>query len=182
MGQSHSGHQPDEYTRLRSMAHQEAGLRSSCYDRSKQAYSHGDGAQAKQLSDEGHQHDAQMNRYNAQAAEWIFNENNQNIPPDQIDLHGLYVQESIEYTERKINWCKANNMDHLHVIVGKGIHSVDHIQKLKPAIEQLMAKHHFACTPEHNAGRLYIEFGKQGNMNWMDDLVNKAQNNDCVVM
>lgn len=83
-------------------------------------------------------------------------ENNKHSPPGTVDLHGLYVQEAIEYTEKAIQRGQSQNMSTLHVIVGKGIHSrgpppspplckvltrhAGHVAKIKPAIEKLMVQ------------------------------------------
>ena len=45
-------------------------------------------------------------------------------------------------------------------IVGKGIHSQNHLIKLKPAIEDLCQKHHFKYYVEDNDGRILIKFGE----------------------
>ena len=45
---------------------------SRCFDESHRAYEAGDGARAKELSNEGHAHQREMNNLNAQASDWIF--------------------------------------------------------------------------------------------------------------
>jgi hypothetical protein len=45
----------------------------------------------------------------------------------------------------------------LYSIVGKGNHSVDHIQKLKPAVEKLCREHGLEYATEENAGRIYVD-------------------------
>lgn len=42
------------------------------FDESQKAYKGGDGARAKQLSEEGKRHKAEMERLNRQAADWIY--------------------------------------------------------------------------------------------------------------
>ncbi|RUS18096.1 hypothetical protein BC938DRAFT_476069, partial [Jimgerdemannia flammicorona] len=113
-----------EYTRLRQLAHQEAEARGRCYDSSKEAYSQGNGAKAKQLSNQGHEHDRKMKQYNQQAADYIFEMKNRNLPPDEIDLHGLFVQEALKKADLVIAGCIRDKRDHLTIIVGKGNHSV----------------------------------------------------------
>jgi len=51
----------------------------------------------------GKRHQQLKEQYNDEAASWIFNENNRVQPPGSVDLHGLYVQESIEFTEKAID-------------------------------------------------------------------------------
>lgn len=83
-----------EYDRLRDLARAEAQKRNSCFERSQEAYKSGDGAAAKQLSNQGKAHDAKMDDYNRQASEYIFRENNAagRIDEDEIDLHGQFVE------------------------------------------------------------------------------------------
>ena len=85
-----------EYDRLRDLARKEAAKRSSCMDRSHQAYQKGDGAGAKALSEEGKKHAAQMDKFNRQASDYIFRENNAvgRVAADTIDLHGQFVEEA----------------------------------------------------------------------------------------
>ena len=64
-------HNP-HYTSLRSRANEEGDKMASCFDRSHQAYENGDGALAKELSNEGKVHQREMERLNQEASEWIF--------------------------------------------------------------------------------------------------------------
>lgn len=50
----------------------------------------------------------------------IFGANNARQPHGTIDLHGLYVQESIDMTEKAIYDARAEGLGELRVIVGKG--------------------------------------------------------------
>ena len=43
-----------------------------CFQESHEAYAGGDGARAKELSNEGKRHQAEMERLNKEASEWIF--------------------------------------------------------------------------------------------------------------
>jgi len=43
-----------------------------------------------------------------------------------------------------------------HSIVGKGNHSVNHVQKLKPRVEQLCRDLGLQYATEENAGRIYV--------------------------
>jgi len=45
-------------------------------------------------------------------------------------------------------------------IVGKGIHSQDHMAKLKPEIEKLCQQHQFKYFVEQNEGRILVKFGE----------------------
>ncbi|KAI0844927.1 Smr domain protein [Daldinia vernicosa] len=147
-----------EYDRLRDLAREEAAKRNSCFDRAHQAYERGDGAEAKELSNEGKRHAAKMDEYNRQASEYIFRENNApaRVPEDTIDLHGQFVEEAEDILERRIRHAQKQGQTHLHVIVGKGNHSTDGVQKLKPRVEQVCRELGLQYATEDNAGRIYV--------------------------
>jgi hypothetical protein len=44
--------------------------------------------------------------------------------------------------------------------VGKGIHSLNHIAKLRPEIENLCRQHQFKYYIEENEGRIFVKFGE----------------------
>lgn len=157
----HSGDNDEverEYDRLRDQARAEAAKRNSCFERSKQAYNSGDGAAAKELSNQGKMHDRKMDELNQQAADYIFRENNAagKVAGDQIDLHGLFVEEAERILEQRIRADQARGQTHLHAIVGKGNHSTGHVQKIKPKVEELCRELGLRYTTEDNAGRIYI--------------------------
>ncbi|KAH8820028.1 hypothetical protein F5884DRAFT_762604 [Xylogone sp. PMI_703] len=147
-----------EYDRLRDLAREEAAKRSSCFERSKRAYAEGDGALAKKLSDEGKAHAKKMDQYNQQASDFIFRENNApgRVADDTIDLHGQFVEEAERILEKRIRYAQQSGQTHLHVIVGKGNHSVNHVQKIKPRVEQICQELGLQYATEENAGRMYI--------------------------
>nr|KMM66952.1 smr domain-containing protein [Coccidioides posadasii RMSCC 3488] len=147
-----------EYDRLRGLARQEAAKRSSCFERSQQAYAAGDGALAKELSEQGKAHGRKMEEYNRQASQFIFRENNANgrVPDDTIDLHGQFMEEAEDILEERIKYAQAHGQTHLHVIVGKGNHSANHVQKLKPRVEQVCRDLGLQYCTEENAGRIYV--------------------------
>jgi hypothetical protein len=99
-----------------------------------------------------------MDEYNKQASEFIFRENNApgRVEADTIDLHGQFVEEAEEILEERIKYAKAHGQNHLHVIVGKGNHSANHIQKIKPRVEQVCRELGLQYSTEENAGRIYV--------------------------
>ncbi|EFW98442.1 smr domain containing protein [Grosmannia clavigera kw1407] len=147
-----------EYDRLRDLARQEAAKRNSCFDKSHQAYERGDGASAKTLSTEGKRHAAAMDDYNRQASEYIFRENNavSRVAGDTIDLHGQFVEEAERILEQRIRAAQSQGQTHLHVIVGRGNHSANHVQKIKPAVEKLCGELGLQYATEENEGRVYV--------------------------
>jgi DNA-nicking Smr family endonuclease len=141
------------------------------FNESRKAYQNGDGARAKQLSDEGKRYKAQMEALNRQACDWIYHgtmnshtqerdadyiiAKNTDSSPNEVDLHGLYVKEAVERTERAIQAAQRHGYSNIHLIVGeysafyllriyiyvfvgKGMHSQANVARIKPAIEDLL--------------------------------------------
>ncbi|KAL8707051.1 MAG: hypothetical protein Q9220_007836 [cf. Caloplaca sp. 1 TL-2023] len=151
-----SGGAEAEYDRLRGLARQEHDKKSSCMSKSHNAYERGDGGAAHELSEEGKRHGAMADQYNKQASDFIFRENNaqDRVAADTIDLHGQFVEEAEDILEQRIRYAQSTGQTHLHVIVGKGNHSVNHIQKIKPRVEQICQEQGLQYATEHNAGRI----------------------------
>ncbi|KDE04323.1 hypothetical protein MVLG_05204 [Microbotryum lychnidis-dioicae p1A1 Lamole] len=174
------------YVDLRNKAIHEGDLMGRAFSASKQAYASGDGGRAHDLSVEGKEHQRLKEQYNDQAAQWIFNENNKVQPRGTIDLHGLYVQESIDFTERAIQNARQEGLPELRVIVGKGNHSAAHVAKIKPAITSLMQKENLtAHLDQHNSGVLVVLLQGQGTGKSSREVIGDLErdpNNDCVVM
>lgn len=109
-----------------------------------------------------------MEQYNRQARDYIFRENNANgrVADDTIDLHGLFVEEAEDVLEERIKAAKSRGEDHLHVIVGKGNHSRNHVQKIKPRVEQVCRDLGLHYETEENEGRIYVNLtgGQVGSM------------------
>ncbi|KAK7037277.1 hypothetical protein VNI00_011268 [Paramarasmius palmivorus] len=159
---------------------------ANCFRESQEAYHNGDGARAKELSNEGKEHQQQMEKLNREASEWIFIENNKDSAPGEIDLHGLYVKEAIEYTDRSLEEAKMNGQHEVRLIVGKGLHSTGGVAKIKPAIEELMIKHQLIAEldPE-NAGVLVVQVNTARDRGvGPDELARRLETKDdnCIVM
>lgn len=126
---------------MRFQASQHAVKRGELLGQSQAAYQRGDKALAKKLSDQGKAEGRLMEECNAAAAEAYFTENNRKHDRFTMDLHGLHVDEAVARVEARIAECQRTRQDHLVVIFGRGNHSKDHVQKLKPAMERLIAEH-----------------------------------------
>lgn len=156
------------------------------FEESHSAYAGGDGARAKELSNEGKAHQRRMEELNKKAADWIYVENNKDSQPGEVDLHGLYVKEAIERTESAIEDAKRRGDHEVHLIVGKGLHSQGNAAKIKPAIEQLMVKHNLVADLDpDNAGVLVVQIGG-GDQRGVDpdEIARRLDRNGegCVVM
>ncbi|RWA08020.1 hypothetical protein EKO27_g7084 [Xylaria grammica] len=146
-----------KYKKLREEADAEYEKKKNCMQRAHEAYENGDGAGAKQLSNEGKEHAARAEELDRKASRMIFDINNAMADDDAIDLHGQYVEEAISRLAERIRKDQVKGRPHLHVIVGKGNHSVGHIQKLKPAVEDLCRDLGLHYKTEENAGRVFVD-------------------------
>lgn len=180
-------HNP-HYLDLRKRANQAGDAMGRAFEDSKRAYESGDGARAKQLSEEGKRHKAEMEELNRQACDWIFHANNTDSALNEVDLHGLYVKEAIARSEQAIQAAQQRGDSDIHFIVGKGLHSQGHVAKLKPAIEELMVKYQLAAQIDpNNAGVLIVQLnGPQRGERGMgvDEIQRRLERDDeqCVAM
>ncbi|KAI0402903.1 DUF1771-domain-containing protein [Xylaria palmicola] len=154
------GHDPSE--RLREQAREAYRQKEACMQRAHEAYERGDGAGAKQLSNEGKKYAAQADEYNEEASQMSFSINNEGSGSDTIDLHGQTVHEALKFLTARIQANQREGRPYLHVIVGKGNHSVGHVQKIKPAVEELCSELGLPYETEQNAGRIRVDL-KSGN-------------------
>ncbi|KAI9792706.1 MAG: hypothetical protein M1816_001805 [Peltula sp. TS41687] len=149
------------------LAKNKLDVRNALIESAHTAYERGDGASAHEHSEQGRRHAQMMDQYNRQASEFIFRENNAEgrVASDTIDLHGQFVEEAEAILDQRIRAGQSQGQTHLHVIVGKGNHSVNHVQKLKPAVERLCRERGLQFHTEENAGRIYINLtGGPANM------------------
>ncbi|ODV97704.1 hypothetical protein PACTADRAFT_47572 [Pachysolen tannophilus NRRL Y-2460] len=147
-----------EYHQFRKLADQAAHRRQELSHKSQNAYKAGDKSQAHELSLQAKKQAQIAEDYNAKAAEYVFVENNADSQSDQIDLHGLYVKEAEYILKQRIIAGINRHESKLEVIVGKGLHSVNGVAKLKPAIEKLCADAKLKTyIQKHNSGVLVIE-------------------------
>ena len=89
------------------------------FGESKAAYERGDGAEAKRLSDEAKKLREKRERLNMRAADWIYEANNRERGPDEVDLHGLRAEEAIERTDRAVIAARQRGLSELRLIVGE---------------------------------------------------------------
>ncbi|KAJ3578601.1 hypothetical protein NPX13_g1965 [Xylaria arbuscula] len=142
---------------LRRKAEAEVEKKKDCMNRAHQAYARGDGATAKQLSNEGKRHAAEADKFFDQMSAKAFEINNpKQDEVDYIDLHGQVPATAVVLVTERIREDQKKGRTHLHVIVGKGIHSAGHIQKLKPAVENQCRELGLQYETEENEGRIFV--------------------------
>jgi hypothetical protein len=62
----------ENYLSLRARANEHGDMMAQCFQQSHEAYAHHDGALAKDLSNQGKEHQRMMGELNKQASDWIF--------------------------------------------------------------------------------------------------------------
>lgn len=105
----------------------------------KAAYRRNDKKRANILSQKAKSFKQKMNAENMLAAAVIYRRNNEGRSHREIDLHGLYRNEALDYLNQRVADVKKIGLRNLTVIVGKGLHSENGPQ-LKPAVENYARK------------------------------------------
>ncbi|KAH9993999.1 hypothetical protein BJV77DRAFT_961647 [Russula vinacea] len=77
-----------------------------------------------------------MEDLNKEAAKAFFNKNNKGRTDGMVDLHGLYVNEALEYAKQALQSAILRNDKVVRFIVGKGLHAKDGKVKIRPALEK----------------------------------------------
>ncbi|KAK0461379.1 uncharacterized protein EV420DRAFT_1531765 [Desarmillaria tabescens] len=173
--------QNEYYIDLRARAHEEGDEMTRCFSESQEAYSRGDGAAAKDLSNQGKIHKQKMEQLNKEASDRIFDSK-----PGEIDLHGLYVKEAIARTDTALEEAKRRGDSEIRLIVGKGLHSEGGTAKVRLAIEKRMREHQLVAELDpSNSGVLIVEFnGARDRGVGPDEIARRLDRDDggCVVM
>jgi DNA-nicking Smr family endonuclease len=123
------------FAKYRAKADKEHKLMVECLEQSQKLFKNGQKKEAKEMSDRGRLHETNRNVLQKEAANQIFNELNKNLDSNTIDLHGLFVEEAIEFLESRLSSLPMGSQ--LNVITGAGRHSETNA-KIKKAIEKLL--------------------------------------------
>ncbi|CAE7083183.1 unnamed protein product [Rhizoctonia solani] len=132
--------------RWREKARVAARDRSKMLDKASVAWKAGQKSTAKTLSERGKHFGAQVERYNERAAKEIFLSLNATYYSgtkeslEKIDLHGLFVNEALVYTQNHIDMCRQSGVTQTSIITGRGNNSKDGVAKIKPAVEGLLVR------------------------------------------
>ncbi|KAK0219045.1 hypothetical protein IW262DRAFT_1317905 [Armillaria fumosa] len=146
------------YIDLRARAYREAEAKARCFSERHEAYDRGDRAAARDLSNQGKFHNQNMQQLDKEASDWFYSKNNRDRKPGEIDLHDLYVNEAIAYTDVALEEAKRRGDSEMRIIVGKGLHSWDREGKLGPAIKDLMRIYQLSAELDpSNCGVLVVE-------------------------
>lgn len=104
------------------------------YSLSQKAWIDGNKAEAKKYSEKGDENRQNMEYFNKEAAKLAFLKHNDEKKGNELDLHGLTVEEAEVILEDNVEKMKKKGEKELLVIVGKGLHSREEGPKLKDLV------------------------------------------------
>ncbi|KAH9061247.1 hypothetical protein EDB87DRAFT_1610768 [Lactarius vividus] len=100
-----------------------------------------------------------MKELDKRAAKIFFRENNKNRRDGgKIDLHGLHVDEALQFAEDQLQTARSRGDEVVRFIVGKGLHSDAGEAKIRPALEKAFTKRGLIHSLDpYNAGVLIVQ-------------------------
>lgn len=127
------------FKKYRGKVVKEHELMAKCYDDAQKAFKENRKDEAKKLSEQGKKHQENRDKFSKEAAKQIFNEMNKDRDENEIDLHGLLVQEALDFVNERLEKLSKSAKKHaaFHIITGAGNHS-ETSAKIKPEIAKLL--------------------------------------------
>lgn len=120
------------------------------------AYENKQGKEAHEFKEKKEEAERMMDKKNQQAAELIFKDRNKGKGDLFIDLHGLFVQEAVEFVEKRLQKVRNSKQGSvLEIVTGAGHHSADKKAHIKPKIEKILRDANLQFE-EKNAGSLNV--------------------------
>lgn len=96
------------------------------------------GPRRHQLLDAAHAKKRELEEEEEKAARRIFKRKNTGYGLDQMDLHGLHLDEAMAHVSERLKRLEAGDVASVELITGAGHHSEGHRAKIKPAVEALL--------------------------------------------
>lgn len=155
----------NNYQAYREQAIKASEMRNLLFMQAAAAFSSGDGARAKALSQRGREYDAKMKEAHSQACHQIFIDCNARFDTlASVDLHGLHVSEALQVLSQLLEihnqMGETNNKPkRLRVITGVGKHSLHGIAKIKPAVKNFLRSKAYTFA-ESEAGVITISLSR----------------------
>jgi hypothetical protein len=140
--QHEAQHDADEIFCKKARAHAEQlwAQRKALMDEQDRLWNAGDHAGARAKVEKAKEVAKQADAAEDKAAEEIFAMKNARMQPEQMDLHGLRVDEAIRFLKRRIAADRSSSRAFSVVIYGAGHHSAGHQQKIKPAVLDVLRR------------------------------------------
>ncbi|KAG9299266.1 hypothetical protein G9A89_013914 [Geosiphon pyriformis] len=127
-----------DYKKYRSQAIMCGRTRNALYERASNSYKVNRGDLAKKYSLEAQEYNIRMRELNREASRQIFNARNKEYGKEPfIDLHGLHVDEAVEFLEESFEALENEDYKGLvYIVTGTGHHSQNMKAKLGPAVQE----------------------------------------------
>jgi DNA-nicking Smr family endonuclease len=106
-----------ESCRAEAKAH--AQKRGEYFEQSQAAFKSGEKQRAKELSENGKKQGELMNAANKKASQLYLQCKNEGRDVAELDLHGQFVNESLEIARSRIQLCRKEKLPKLVIIFGK---------------------------------------------------------------
>lgn len=110
------------------------------------------GPRRHQLLDAAHAKKRQLEEEEAAAAKRIFKRKNTGYGLEQMDLHGLHLDEAMARVRERLKRLEAGDVASVELITGAGHHSEGNKAKIKPAVEALLKEKAATLSYEPMAG------------------------------
>merc|ERR1712232_1186542 len=105
-----------------------------------------------------------MEKARADAAAAIFKAKNSGYGKDQMDLHGLYVNEALSYLSDRLDatdeLLRKGELE-LTIITGAGHHTEQGKARIKPEVIKLLHERGYPFTEQPGGGILIVSFGEK---------------------
>ncbi|KAF8215879.1 hypothetical protein K438DRAFT_614616 [Mycena galopus ATCC 62051] len=124
---------PRRLDALRERANAENKRMEEAFSQSKIMRRSGMSTEAQRLAEEGKAHQRTRDTLNKTASEMIFQENNKDRKPNEVDLHRLYVKEAELKVRERMLVAQQRREGEVRFIVGQGQHSTNGAQ-LRPKL------------------------------------------------
>ncbi|KAH9040806.1 hypothetical protein EDB85DRAFT_2109281 [Lactarius pseudohatsudake] len=136
---------------------------SEAYRRAKSAKKKGRLGAAHAHRQDAIAHESKMKELDKRAAQIFFEENNKNRREGgKIDLHGLHVDEALQFAEDQLQTARSRGDEVVRFIVGKGLHSDAGEAKIRPALEKNFTKRGLIHSlAPYNSGVLVVQLDRQ---------------------
>jgi len=157
----HTEKSNDIYLQCRFPAIRALRERDNLYTKATKSYEAGNHRLAQQQAEEAKHQSQLAYEYNKQAAKKIFRYYNAGLGPGRIDLHGLHVNESLEYLqERLIKLSADDSIEKLTVITGVGKHQAGNAM-IGPAVVEYLNDNYYKFL--ESQGKLDVVTKKNSN-------------------